>query len=93
MLVRFVPGLWRSLSWGVWPGVWPGLWRSLSWGVWRGVWRSPRRSPCWGVRRGVWRGLWPICARVKHCVKHLVRVPHLLATKAILIRPLVVVHL
>ena len=63
----------------------PGLWRSPCWGMRPGLWRS--------LSWGVWRGVWPICARVKHCVKHLVRVPHLLATKAILIRPLVVVHL
>ena len=55
-----------------------------------GLWRGLRRGVCWCVRRGV-RAL--ICARVKHRVKHPVRVLHLLATKAILIRPLVVVHL
>ena len=55
-----------------------------------GLWRGPWRGVCWCVRRGV-RVL--ICARVKHRVKHPVRVLHLLATKAILIRPLVVVHL
>ena len=55
-----------------------------------GLWRGLRRGVCWCGRRGV-RAL--ICARVKHCVKHPVRVLHLLATKAVPIRPLVVVHL
>ena len=70
-------------------------------GLWRGPWRIPRLGLCRGVRPGLRRSLrpgvcWcgrPICARVKHRVKHPVRVLHLLATKAILIRPLVVVHL
>ena len=61
-------------------------------GLWRGPWRIPWLGLCRGVRRGVWPGLRLICPRVKHRVKQPVRVLHLLATKAVPIRPLVMLH-